>query len=108
MHLYLATLGDASLFCRNLLDSQDEEAFLAAQLEAERQALALAMAESLDEDKARKAAEQPLEEWEQEELLQRFKASSILREVFVLLLSFRDAPLSAFANRSQATCLCCK
>ena len=69
--------------CRSLVDIENEEAFLAAQLEAERQALAVAMAESLDEDKARKAAERPLEEWERQELTDRYKASSILREVSV-------------------------
>ncbi len=70
-----------AMSCRNLLDLQAEEAYQAARLEAERKALAIAMAESLDEDAARKAAERPLVELTSQELMDRYKASSILREV---------------------------
>ena len=68
---------DMPTSCRNLLDLQAEEAYQAARLEAERKALAIAMAE----DAARKAAERPLVELTSQELRDRYKASSILREV---------------------------
>lgn len=64
--------------CRDVLTDAEAEALA---LEAERHALAVAMAESLSEDRARKAAEKPLEDWGVKDLMERYKASSILREV---------------------------
>lgn len=66
-------------------------------LEAEQQFLAIAMAESLDEDNARKAAERPLEEWDDKCLLERFKASQILREVHAAIQK-TAGPVSALGT----------
>jgi len=65
---------------RDSLDSPTESL-----QEIERQSLAAAMAQSLEEDDIRKAAETPLEEWDETDLLLRYKDSSILREVNLLL-----------------------
>lgn len=55
--------------------------------EIERRNLAAAMAESLEENNIRKAAETPLHELENKELLLRYKDSCILKEVTRLLIS---------------------
>lgn len=52
-----------------------------ADLEAERRSMAAAMAVSLEEEEFRKAAELPLKEWKDDDLLERFKSSAILAEV---------------------------
>ena len=58
-----------------------------ADLEAERKALAEAMAVSLSEEEDRKAAKVPLKEWANDSLLAHFCESTVVKQVFVYLLS---------------------
>ena len=58
-----------------------------ADLEAERIALAEAMAVSLSEEEDRKAAKVPLKEWANKSLLDHFCESTVIRQVWVSLLS---------------------
>lgn len=60
--------------------SEAAQAFLVSEAQdlAERQALATAMAESLQEEEKRKASQKPLKQWSSAELAARFCSSSIL------------------------------
>ena len=58
-----------------------------ADLEAERKALAEAMAVSLSEEEDRKSAKVPLKEWANDSLLAHFRESTVVEQVLVYLLS---------------------
>ena len=74
---------DPLLPYRGAVVTISEEEYRARALEIERQHLQAAMAESLNENETRKAAERPLHEWIDQDLLDRYKASCILREVTI-------------------------